>query len=160
MLAEFKTFIARGNVMDLAVGIIVGGAFALITKSLTDDLIMPLVSVIFGGFDFSSYFIRLGTIPEGYTGSLDNYAELKEAGVALLGYGQFATVVVNFLILAFIIFLLVRAVNRINVKDPETEATKPTDPPENIILLKQIRDELRSLRRPPGEGELVEERRL
>lgn len=143
MLDEFKKFISRGNVIDLAVGVIIGGAFALITKSLTDDIIMPLISWMFGGFDFSSYFVRLGPIPEGYAGSLDNYAELKEAGVLLWGYGQFVTVVVNFLILAFIIFLMVRAVNRINAKDPETEATKPTSPPEDIILLKQIRDELR-----------------
>ena len=143
MLDEFKKFISRGNVIDLAVGVIIGGAFALITKSPTDDIIMPLISWMFGGFDFSSYFVRLGPIPEGYAGSLDNYAELKEAGVLLWGYGQFVTVVVNFLILAFIIFLMVRAVNRINAKDPETEATKPTSPPEDIILLKQIRDELR-----------------
>ncbi|MEE4349106.1 MAG: large conductance mechanosensitive channel protein MscL [Pacificimonas sp.] len=143
MLDEFKKFISRGNVMDLAVGVIIGGAFALITKSLTDDIIMPLVSYLFGGLDFSSYFIRLGPIPEGYEGALDNYAELKEAGVALWGYGQFVTVIVNFLILAFIIFLMVRTVNRINMKDPETEATKPTSPPEDIALLKQIRDELR-----------------
>ncbi|MHB9880476.1 large conductance mechanosensitive channel protein MscL [Pacificimonas sp. ICDLI1SI03] len=143
MIGEFKKFIARGNVMDLAVGVIIGGAFALITKSLTDDLIMPLVSYLFGGFDFSSYFVRLGPVPEGYEGSLTNYAELKEAGVSLFGYGQFITVVVNFVILAFIIFLLVRTVNRINAKDPETEATKPSSPPEDIILLKQIRDELR-----------------
>ncbi|WP_224199321.1 MULTISPECIES: large conductance mechanosensitive channel protein MscL [Pacificimonas] len=143
MLDEFKKFISRGNVMDLAVGVIIGGAFALITKSLTDDIIMPLVSWLFGGFDFSGYFVRLGPVPEGYAGSLTNYAELKEAGVLLWGYGQFATVVVNFVILAFIIFLLVRTVNRINMKDPETEAKTPTAPPENIILLKQIRDELK-----------------
>lgn len=150
MFDEFKKFISRGNVIDLAVGVIIGGAFALITKSLTDDMIMPLISWIFGGFDFSGYFVRLGPIPEGYTGSLDNYAELKEAGVLLWGYGQFVTVVVNFLILAFIIFLMVRAVNRINAKDPETEATTPTSPPEDIILLKQIRDELRKANDPPG----------
>lgn len=143
MLNEFKKFISRGNVMDLAVGVIIGGAFALITKSLTDDIIMPLVSYIFGGIDFSGYFVRLGPIPEGYAGSSTNYAELKEAGVALFGYGQFVTVVVNFVILAFIIFLLVRTVNRINMKDPETEAKTPAAPPEDIILLKQIRDELR-----------------
>lgn len=143
MLNEFKKFISRGNVMDLAVGVIIGGAFALITKSLTDDIIMPLVSYIFGGIDFSGYFVRLGPIPEGYAGSSTNYAELKEAGVALFGYGQFVTVVVNFLILAFIIFLLVRTVNRINMKDPETEAKTPAAPPEDIIILKQIRDELR-----------------
>ncbi|MGB7406856.1 MAG: large conductance mechanosensitive channel protein MscL [Pacificimonas sp.] len=143
MMDEFKKFISRGNVMDLAVGVIIGGAFALITTSLTQDIIMPLVSLIFGGLDFSSYFIVLGQIPDGYDGSRTNYEELKEAGVSLFGYGQFITVIVNFLILAFIIFLLVRTVNRINMNDPETEATEPSSPPEDIILLKQIRDELR-----------------
>ena len=112
---------------------------------------MPLVSYIFGGLDFSSYFVRLGPIPEGYAGSMSNYAELKDAGVALWGYGQFATVVVNFLILAFIIFLLVRTVNRLNVKDPETEANEPSSPPEDITLLKQIRDELAARRTRPAE---------
>ena len=150
MIDEFKKFISRGNVMDLAVGVIIGGAFALITKSLTDDIIMPLISYIFGGLDFSSYFVRLGPIPDGYEGSLTNYQELKDTGVALWGYGQFVTVIVNFFILAFIIFLLVRAVNRINMKDPESEATTPTSPPEDIIVLKQIRDELR---RQNGTGE-------
>lgn len=143
MLDEFKKFIARGNVVDLAVGVIIGGAFALITKSLTEDIIMPLAATLFGGIDFSSYFVRLGEIPDGYSGSLTNYQELKEAGVALFGYGQFLTVVVNFFILAFIIFLFVRIVNRITVADEESEATEPTSPPEDIILLKQIRDLLK-----------------
>src|SRR5687767_13054430 len=111
MLQEFRSFVARGNVLDLAVAVIIGAAFATIVASLTDDLIMPVVGYVFGGLDFSSYFVRMGPVPDGYAGSLSNYAELKEAGVPLLGYGQFLTVLVNFLILAFIIFLLVRTAN-------------------------------------------------
>ena len=113
MFKEFKAFILRGNVMDLAVAVIIGGAFAGITKSLTDDIIMPVVGWLFGGFDFSSYFVRLGPIPDSYKGSATNYAALKEAGVPLFGYGEFITVLINFLILAFIIFLLIRFVNRL-----------------------------------------------
>jgi large conductance mechanosensitive channel len=151
MMKEFRKFVMRGNVMDLAVGVIIGGAFATITKSLTDDLIMPVVGWIFGGFDFSRYFIRLGEIPAGYEGSLTNYSELKEAGVSLLGYGEFITVLINFLILAFIIFLFVRAVNRMEEafaeEKPEVAAAEPTD----VVLLREIRDELRA-KRQPGDG--------
>ncbi|GGO91918.1 large conductance mechanosensitive channel protein MscL [Stakelama pacifica] len=143
MFAEFRKFVMRGNVLDLAVAVIIGAAFATITKSLTDDVIMPVVGWIFGGFDFSSYFIRLGPIPEGYTGSVNNYAALKEAGVPLLGYGAFVTTVINFLILAFIIFLIVRSVNRMLARfehqKPEVPAAEPTD----VVLLREIRDELR-----------------
>src|SRR3546814_17542501 len=101
----------RGNVLDLAIAVIIGGAFATITKSLTDDVIMPVVGWLFGGFDFSSYFIRLGPIPESYAGSPTNYAALKEAGVPLFGYGAFITATNNFLILAFILFLPVSYAN-------------------------------------------------
>ena len=140
MFAEFKAFIARGNVLDLAVAVIIGGAFATITTSLTQDIIMPVVGAIFGGADFSSYFIVLGPVPQGYTGSLDNYAELKEAGFALLGYGQFITVVINFLILAFVIFLMVRQANKLFKKPDEPGA--PAGPSE-VELLAEIRDLLR-----------------
>jgi len=146
MWKEFRTFIARGNVLDLAVGVIIGAAFATITKSLTDDLIMPVVGWLFGGFDFSSYFITLGAIPASYTGSPDNYAALKAAGVPLFGFGQFITVVINFLILAFLVFLLVRLVNRaIAVTEREKAiAASPSQPePEDVVLLREIRDELR-----------------
>jgi large conductance mechanosensitive channel len=143
MFIEFKKFIMRGNVMDLAVAVIIGGAFSGITKSLTDDLIMPVVGWIFGGFDFSSYFIRLGPIPATYRGSRTNYAALKEAGVPLFGYGEFITVLINFLILAFIVFLLVRGVNRLlesfEHEKPEVAAAEPTD----VVLLREIRDELK-----------------
>ena len=140
MFQEFRDFIARGNVIDLAVAVIIGGAFATITTSLTADIIMPVVGAIFGGADFSSYFIILGPVPEGYSGSLTNYAELKEAGVAMFGYGQFITVVINFLILAFIIFLLVRQANKV-LKKKEAEA--PPAGPSEVDLLIEIRDLLK-----------------
>ena len=146
MLQEFKKFVMRGNVLDLAVAVIIGAAFATITKSLTDDVIMPVVGWLFGGFDFSSYFLRLGPIPANYTGSPDNYAALKAAGVPLLGYGAFITTVINFLILAFIIFLIIRTVNRMlekfEDKKPEVAAAEPTD----VVLLREIRDELKAQR--------------
>lgn len=138
MFNEFKDFINRGNVLDLAVAVIIGAAFGTITTSLTEDLIMPVVGAIFGGLDFSSYFVRLGPVPEGYVGSLTNYAELKKAGVPLLGYGQFLTVMINFAILAFIIFMLVRTANRIMPK-PEAAPAGPNE----VDLLTEIRDELR-----------------
>lgn len=138
MWKEFRTFIARGNVLDLAVGVIIGAAFGTITKSLTDDLIMPVVGAFFGGLDFSSYFITLGAVPAGYTGSLTDYAALKAAGVPLLGFGQFITVVINFLILAFMIFLLVRFANKVLRSSAEAAA----DPAE-VELLREIRDELK-----------------
>lgn len=146
MWSEFRTFIARGNVIDLAVGVIIGAAFGTITKSLTDDIIMPVVGAIFGGLDFSSYFLRLGPVPAGYSGSLTNYAALKEAGVPLLGFGQFLTVVINFLILAFIIFLLVRFVNRavaLVEHDKQTGEAAPAPEPADVVLLREIRDELK-----------------
>lgn len=145
MWKEFRSFIARGNVLDLAVGVIIGASFGTITKSLTDDLIMPVIGAVFGGFDFSSYFIRLGEVPATYTGSLSNYAALKAAGVPLFGFGQFITVVINFLILAFMVFLLVRFVNRaITVVEKEKAAGEaaPAPEPEDVKLLREIRDAL------------------
>lgn len=139
MLQEFKAFIARGNVLDLAVAVIIGAAFATITTSLTEDMIMPVIGAIFGGLDFSSYFVLLGPVPEGYAGSVNDYAALKAAGAPVLGYGQFITVVINFLILAFIIFLLIRTANRIVAQKEEAPAEDPAD----IVLLREIRDELK-----------------
>ena len=138
MLSEFKAFIAKGNVLDLAVAVIIGGAFALITTSLTGDIIMPIVGAIFGGLDFANYFVLLGPIPEGFRGDPTSYAALKEAGVAVLGWGQFVTVVINFIILAFVIFLLVRSANKIVRKGEEAPAG-----PSEVELLIEIRDELR-----------------
>jgi large conductance mechanosensitive channel len=146
MLSEFKAFISRGNVLDLAVAVIIGAAFGRIVSSLTDDIIMPVIGRIFGGLDFSSYFLLMGPVPEGYTGSVTDYAALKKAGAPLLGYGEFATVAVNFLLVAFVIFLLVRAVNRAIPKPPEQPAV-PVEPTD-VILLREIRDTLRSGRGP------------
>lgn len=140
MLQDFKAFIARGNVLDLAVAVIIGTAFGAIVSSMTEDLIMPVIGAIFGGLDFSNYFIRLGPIPADFTGDPTSYAALKEAGVAMLGYGQFITAAVNFLILAFIVFMLVRTVNRALPKKPEEET--PAGPTE-VELLAEIRDELK-----------------
>lgn len=141
IINEFKAFIARGNVFDLAVGVIIGGAFATITKSLTDDLIMPVVGYLFGGADFSGYFLRLGDIPADFKGNPTSYADLKGAGVAMLGWGEFLTVFVNFVILAFIIFLMVKAVNNLRKR---LEAQKPAPaaapPPADVALLTEIRD--------------------
>jgi large conductance mechanosensitive channel len=147
MLTEFKAFISRGNVLDLAVAVIVGAAFGRIVTSLTDDIIMPVIGRIFGGLDFSSYFLKLGPVPAGYAGSIDDYAALKKAGVPLLGYGAFLTVAVNFLLVAFVIFLVVRAVNRALPKAPEQPAV-PVEPTD-VVLLREIRDELRG-HRPPA----------
>ena len=139
MLKDFRVFIARGNVVDLAVAVIIGAAFAKIVSSLTDDIIMPIVGKLFGGLDFSSYFTLLGPVPAGYRGSMTDYAALKKAGVPVLGWGQFVTEVVSFLILAFIIFLMVRWATRV-MKKPEVEtATGPTE----VELLTEIRDELK-----------------
>jgi large conductance mechanosensitive channel len=138
MLQEFKTFISRGNVLDLAVAVIIGAAFTKIISSLTDDIIMPVIGKIFGGLDFSGYFLRLGPIPAKFSGSETSYADLKKAGVPLLGYGEFITQAVNFVIVAFIIFLLVRSVNKaFNLHKPD--AAEPAD----VALLREIRDELK-----------------
>ena len=142
MFKEFKAFIARGNVLDLAVAVIIGAAFGKIVTSLTEDIIMPLIGKVFGGLDFSSYFVVLGDIPANYAGSLTDYAALKKAGVPLWGYGEFVTQAVNFLIVAFIIFLLVRAVNRIVPKPVPVVVAEPVEPAD-VALLREIRDELR-----------------
>ena len=137
MLKEFRAFVARGNVLDLAVAVIIGAAFAKITTSLTDDIIMPVIGAIFGGLDFSSHFVLLGAVPDGYRGSLRDYAALKAAGAPVLGWGEFVTVVIDFLILAFIIFLMVRWATRIMGR--KDEAGGPTE----VELLTEIRDELK-----------------
>ncbi len=144
MISEFKAFVMRGNVMDLAVAVIIGGAFAKITSSLTEDVIMPVVGWLFGGADFSQYFVRLGELPTDFEGDAASYADLKAAGVAMIGWGQFLTVVINFVILAFIIFLMIRMVNRMT--EPKAEEAAPAAPPEpseEILLLREIRDSLK-----------------
>lgn len=142
MFKEFRDFINRGNVMDLAVAVIIGAAFGKIISSLTDDIIMPIIGKLTGGLDFSSHFIALGAVPATYTGSLSDYAALKKAGVPLFGWGAFITQAVNFLIIAFIIFLLVRAINKMSPK-PEAAPAEPATEPADITLLREIRDELK-----------------
>jgi large conductance mechanosensitive channel len=147
MLKDFKAFVMRGNVLDLAVAVIIGAAFNKIVTSLTEDVIMPVIGKIFGGLDFSGYFLLLGAVPANYAGSMSDYAALKKAGVPLLGYGAFITQVVNFLIVAFIIFLLVRGVSKAMEvtarKQAETPAAPAPDSAE-VILLREIRDSLRA----------------
>ncbi len=142
MFKEFRDFINRGNVMDLAVAVIIGAAFGKIVTSLTDDIIMPVIGKLTGGLDFSSHFITLGAVPATYTGSLTDYAALKKAGVPLLGWGEFVTQAVNFVIIAFIIFLLVRTINRMSAT-PEAAPAEPAAEPADIALLREIRDEIR-----------------
>lgn len=132
--SEFKEFALKGNVMDLAVGVIIGAAFGKIVDSLVNDIIMPVVGRIFGGLDFSNYFIKLA---EGPPGIPQTYADLKKAGVALLAYGNFITILINFMILAFIIFLMIKQVNKMKRAAPPA---LPAAPPEEVVLLRQIRD--------------------
>jgi large conductance mechanosensitive channel len=141
MLKEFQEFISKGNAMDLAVGVIIGAAFGLIVKSLTDDIIMPIVGAIFGGFDFSNYFLPL---THGITAS--TLAEARKQG-AVFAYGNFITVVINFLILAFIIFLMVKGVNAIRRKfENAAEAAPEAPPPADVQPLTEIRDLLATRR--------------
>src|SRR5689334_4687137 len=138
-MGEFRAFIAKGNVLDLAVAVIIGAAFTAIVTSLTADVIMPLVGALVGNLDFSNYYVLLGPVPAGYHGPM-SYAALKAAGVPMLGYGAFLTALVNFLILAFIIFLLVKAATRMmRRRDAEPDAA----PSEEVLLLREIRDSLR-----------------
>ena len=136
---EFREFAVKGSVVDLAVGVIIGGAFGKIVDSLVKDIIMPIVGAIFGGLDFSNYFIMLKSPPAGYAGPM-TYDALTKAGVPLFAYGNFITVAINFIILAFIIFLMVKQVNRLK---RETPPAAPPAPPEEVLLLRQIRDSLK-----------------
>jgi large conductance mechanosensitive channel len=138
MLDEFKKFILRGNVMDLAVGVIIGAAFSKIVDSLVADLIMPIVGRIFGGLDFSQFFWVLKEAPQGIANNLE---ALKKAGVPVFAYGSFITVLVNFIILAFIIFWLIKIVNKVTAPPPAPAVPPP--PPEDVVLLREIRDSLK-----------------
>jgi len=135
--SEFKAFALKGNVMDLAVGVIIGGAFGKIVDSLVADIIMPLVGLIFGKLDFSNLFFVLGNVPPGTENTL---AALKKAGIPVFAYGNFITVAVNFAILAFIIFMMVKQMNRLKAAEP---APAPAATPEDITLLREIRDSLK-----------------
>ncbi|MFN7857313.1 MAG: large conductance mechanosensitive channel protein MscL [Acidovorax sp.] len=140
MMQEFREFAVKGNVIDLAVGVIIGGAFGKIVDSVVSDLIMPVVGLAFGKLDFSSHFIALGSVPPGTAMTLD---AIKKAGVPVLAYGSFLTVAVNFLILAFIIFLMVKQINRMKREAPAEPAAAPDAPAEDIVLLREIRDSLK-----------------
>jgi large conductance mechanosensitive channel len=135
-MTEFKEFASKGNVVDLAVGVIIGGAFGKIVGSLVDDVVMPIVSTIFGGLDFSNYFVPLA----GQTATV--LAEAKKTG-AVFAYGSFITVLLNFVILAFIIFMMVKQINRLKREAPPAPPAPPAPTPEDVVLLREIRDALK-----------------
>lgn len=140
MLKDFRDFAVKGNVIDLAVAVIIGAAFGKIVDSLVKDVIMPVIGRIFGGLDFSNYFIMLAPPPAGYSGPM-TYDALTKAGVPLLAYGNFITVVINFLILAFIIFWMVRQLASVKRRIDPASAAAPV--PEEVLLLREIRDSLK-----------------
>lgn len=137
--SEFKEFAVKGNVMDLAVGVIIGGAFGKIVDSVVKDLIMPIVGKIFGGLDFSNYFVMLSNPPADFKGP-NTYDALTKAGVPLFAYGNFLTILINFVILAFIIFMMIKQMNRLKKEAP---AAPPPATPEDVVLLREIRDALK-----------------
>ena len=140
VLKEFREFAVKGNVIDLAVGVIIGGAFGKIVDSLVADIIMPLAGMVFGKLDFSNLYVVLGTVPAGVA---NNLADLRKAGVPVLAYGNFITIAVNFVILAFVIFIMVKQINKLR-RNVEAEVA-PEAPAEDVVLLREIRD---SLKRP------------
>ena len=137
--SEFREFAVKGSVVDLAVGVIIGGAFGKIVDSLVKDIFMPIVGRIFGGLDFSNWYFMLGSPPAGYSGPM-TYEALTKAGVPLFAYGNFITVAINFVILALIIFLMVKQINRLKRDEPPKA---PAAPPEEVTLLREIRDSLK-----------------
>ena len=139
IMKEFRAFAVKGNVIDLAVGVIIGGAFGKIVDSLVNDIVMPLISSLLGGrIDFTNLFIVLGTVPDNVPRTFD---ALKKAGIPIFAYGNFITISINFILLAFVIFQMVKFVNKIRLQD---EGPKPNTPtPEDIILLREIRDSLK-----------------
>ncbi len=143
LLHEFREFAVKGNVVDLAVGVIIGAAFSKIVDSLVGDIVMPVISRIVGKIDFSNLFVVLGPVPPGVPATLD---ALKKAGVPVLAWGSFVTVAVNFLILAWVIFLMVKQINALRRRHAHTAeaAAEPAPPPEDVMLLREIRDSLRA----------------
>lgn len=139
--SEFRDFAVKGNVVDLAVGVIIGAAFGKIVDSMVRDLIMPIIGRIIGGLDFSSFFIQLGSPPAGYTGPM-TYEALTKAGVPLFAYGNFITVVINFVILALVIFWMIRRFSALKARADATPAA-PAPTPEDVLLLREIRDALK-----------------
>ncbi len=142
MASEFKAFAMKGNVVDLAVGVIIGAAFGKIVDSMVKDLMMPIVGRIFGGFDFSNFFIMLASPPADFAGPM-TYEALTKAGVPLFAYGNFITTAINFIILAFIIFMMVKQINRLKREAPPAPPPPPAATPEDVLLLREIRDSLR-----------------
>lgn len=140
IMQEFKEFAIKGNVIDLAVGVIIGAAFGKIVDSLVGDLIMPTIGAVVGKLDFSNLFLVMGPVPAGTAMTLD---ALKKAGVPVLAWGSFVTVAVNFLILAFVIFLMVKQINRMRREQSPAAAAEPAPPAEDVLLLREIRDSLR-----------------
>lgn len=138
MLGEFKAFIAKGNVVDMAVGIIIGAAFTAIVTSLVKDVINPIIGIVSGGLDFSEYYINLNPAK-----TFDNLADAMKAGAPIIKIGMFANAVINFLIVAFVVFLLVKAVNRMKDKIIAKAAATPAAPTEEVLLLREIRDQLK-----------------
>ena len=139
IMKEFRAFAVKGNVIDLAVGVIIGGAFGKIVDSLVNDIVMPLISSLLGGrIDFTNLFIVLGTVPDNLPRTFD---ALKKAGIPIFAYGNFITISINFILLAFVIFQMVKIVNKIRLQDEEPKPTPPT--PEDILLLREIRDGLK-----------------
>jgi large conductance mechanosensitive channel len=138
-MKEFRAFAVKGNVIDLAVGVIIGGAFGKIVDSLVNDIVMPLISTLLGGrIDFTNLFIVLGSVPDNVPRTFD---ALKKAGIPIFAYGNFITISINFILLAFVIFQMVKIVNKIRLQDEEPKPTPPT--PEDILLLREIRDGLK-----------------
>jgi large conductance mechanosensitive channel len=140
MMQEFRDFAIKGNVVDLAVGVIIGGAFGKIVDSLVKDIIMPVIGAIIGNVDFSNKFVTLGTVPADFKGAI-TYAEYSKAGISMLAWGNFLTILINFIILAFVIFQMIKAFNRLKGKANLDAAAAP--PPEDIVLLREIRDSLK-----------------
>jgi len=139
IIKEFRAFAVKGNVIDLAVGVIIGGAFGKIVDSLVNDIVMPLISTLLGGrIDFTNLFIILGTVPDNVPRTFD---ALKKAGVPIFAYGNFITISINFILLAFVIFQMVKIVNKIRLQDEEPKLIQPT--PEDVLLLREIRDSLK-----------------
>jgi large conductance mechanosensitive channel len=139
MMKEFKDFAMKGNVIDLALGVIIGGAFGKIVDSAVKDLIMPIIGKIIGNTDFSNMFVQLGNLPADYKGAM-NYADLSKAGVNIFAYGNFLTILINFLILAFVVFQMVRAYSKMKAAEPAPAAPAT---PDDILLLREIRDSLK-----------------
>ena len=140
---EFREFAVKGNVMDLAVGVIIGGAISTIVNSIVKDLIMPIVGTATGGLDFSNKFLRLGDIPPSFKGNPGSFKDLQTAGVAVFGYGSFITAVINFIILALIVFAIVKFMNSLRRPEHEAAPAEPPPPPEDVVLLREIRDSLK-----------------